>query len=98
MPHDRPRVSVLMPAYNAEATIREAVASVLGQTVSEVELIVADDGSREPTSHVLGEIADTRLQIVRRQRNGGVSAARNSALAIARLCGGRSTDRLAHAR
>jgi glycosyltransferase involved in cell wall biosynthesis len=80
---DRPRVSVLMPAYNADATIVEAVTSVLAQTMSEVELIVADDGSTQPISEVLGEVADERLRIVRRQRNGGVSAARNSALAVA---------------
>jgi glycosyltransferase involved in cell wall biosynthesis len=84
MPAESPRISVLMPAYNAQATIRQAVDSVLSQTVSEIELIVADDGSREPTAQVLGEVADARLQVVRRQRNGGVSAARNSALALAR--------------
>jgi glycosyltransferase involved in cell wall biosynthesis len=43
----RPRTSVLMPAYNAEATIRESVASVLAQTVADLELVV-DDGSAVP--------------------------------------------------
>ncbi len=79
-----PRVSVLMPAYNAASTIAEAVASALAQTVEEIEVIVADDASTEPVAAALAEIADDRLQIVRRARNGGVSAARNSALAVAR--------------
>jgi glycosyltransferase involved in cell wall biosynthesis len=79
-----PRVSVLMPAYNAEQTIVEAVGSVLGQTVSDLELIVADDGSAQPTQELLREIDDRRLRIHRRPRNGGVSAARNSALQLAR--------------
>ena len=73
-----------MPAYNAEATIREAVASVLGQTVGELELIVADDASRLPVSEVLADVADPRLRIVRRDRNGGIGTARNEALAVAR--------------
>jgi glycosyltransferase involved in cell wall biosynthesis len=77
-------VSVLMPAYNAAATIAEAVSSALAQTIGELEVIVADDGSLEPVAGALAGIADERLRIVRRPHNGGVSAARNSALAIAR--------------
>ena len=79
-----PRVSVLMPAYNASATVAEAVASALAQTVAELEVIVADDGSAEPIAPALEGIADERLRVVRRPRNGGVSAARNTALALAR--------------
>jgi hypothetical protein len=44
-----PRTSVLMPAYNAEATICESVASVLAQTVADLELVVVDDGSTRNT-------------------------------------------------
>ncbi len=77
-------MSVLMPAYNAAATIAEAVASALAQTVAELEVIVADDGSPEPIAPALVEIDDERLRVVRRPRNGGVSAARNTALAVAR--------------
>lgn len=79
-----PRVSVLMPAYNASATIAQAVSSALAQSVEEIEVIVADDGSPVPAADALSEIADTRLRVVRRQQNGGVSAARNSALQVAR--------------
>ncbi len=73
-----------MPAYNAEETIVEAVGSVLCQTVSDLELIVADDGSAQPSHELLREIDDGRLRIHRRLRNGGVSAARNSALQLTR--------------
>jgi glycosyltransferase involved in cell wall biosynthesis len=79
-----PRVSVLMPAYNAEATIAQAVASVLCQTVTEIELIVADDGSAQPAQELLRDVDDGRLRVHRRSANGGVSAARNSALQLAR--------------
>ena len=43
-----PRTTVMMPAYNAEATLREAVESVLAQTVGDLELIVADNASAIP--------------------------------------------------
>jgi glycosyltransferase involved in cell wall biosynthesis len=80
----RPRASVLMPAYNAEATLREAVESVLAQTVDDLELIVADDVSLVPVADILADVADPRLRIVRRERNGGTARARTSALELAR--------------
>jgi glycosyltransferase involved in cell wall biosynthesis len=73
-----------MPAYNAEGTIREAVESVLAQTVADLELIVADDRSAVPAAEALTGVDDPRLRIVRRERNGGIGRARNSALAVAR--------------
>lgn len=79
-----PRASVLMPAYNAEATLVEAVESVLAQTVDNLELIVADDVSDIPVAEVLADIRDPRLRIVRRRRNGGTAKGRNTALAVAR--------------
>lgn len=78
-----PLTTVLMPARDAEATLPEAVASVLGQTLGELELIVVDDSSRVPVPDVLRGIDDRRLRIVRRARSGGAAAARNSALARA---------------
>lgn len=79
-----PRASVLVAAYDAEATLPETVASVLAQTVGELELIVADDVSSLPVADVLAGVRDPRLRIVRRTRNGGTAQARNSALRTAR--------------
>lgn len=79
-----PRASVMMPAYAAEATLRESVESVLAQTVEQVEVIVADDASPLPVAEVLADVRDPRLRIVRRSRNGGSAQARNSALRRAR--------------
>ncbi len=73
-----------MAAYAAEATLREAVDSVLAQTVEQVELIVADDVSPLPAAEVLADVRDPRLRILRRVRNGGTAQARNSALRHAR--------------
>ena len=74
----------MMPAYRAEATIGEAVASVLAQSVGDLELIVVDDGSPVHVAEALRHVGDERLRIVRHERNRGVAAARNTALRHAR--------------
>ncbi len=79
-----PLVSVMMPAYNAEGTLREAVVSVLGQTVAGLELIVVDDGSETPVGELLEDVRDPRMRVIRHARNRGLAAARNTALAAAR--------------
>lgn len=81
----RPRTSVMMPAFDAGPTLPEAAASVLAQTVGELELIVVDDGSRVPVTESLADLRDDpRLRIITHARNRGLSAARNTALAAAR--------------
>ena len=78
------RTTVIMPAFNAEATLREAAESVLAQTVAEIELVVVDDGSDLPVAEVLDDLrADRRLRIIRHRRRRGLSAARNTALSAA---------------
>ncbi|MCW2990271.1 MAG: hypothetical protein JWM73_865 [Solirubrobacterales bacterium] len=73
-----------MPAYRAQATIRESVESALAQTVADLEVIVVDDGSPEPMADVLAGLDDPRLRILRHARNRRAPAARNTALAAAR--------------
>lgn len=73
-----------MPAFNAEHTVARAVASVLAQTVSQLELLVVDDGSARPAALALEAVTDERLRILRSVANRGVAAARNSALHAAR--------------
>jgi glycosyltransferase involved in cell wall biosynthesis len=82
---ERPRVSVLTAAYNGEALIGDALASLSAQTFREFEAIVVDDGSTDGTASVVAEAAagDDRIRLVR-QGNGGTQAARNAALAAAR--------------
>jgi glycosyltransferase involved in cell wall biosynthesis len=80
----RPRTSVLMPAYRAEATVRESVESALAQTVGDFELLVVDDASPVHVQEALGDIRDPRLRVIRRARNGGPAAARNTGLRRAR--------------
>ena len=74
----------MTPAYNAEATLRESVASALAQTEERLEVCVVDDCSRIPAAEVLADIRDPRLRIIRHERNRGTPAARNTAVAAAR--------------
>ena len=80
-----PLVSVLVPALNSENTIRRSLESALGGTYRNIELIVIDDGSADGTAAIAEELSrsDTRVRLHRRQR-GGVAAALNSGLDLAR--------------
>jgi glycosyltransferase involved in cell wall biosynthesis len=80
-----PLVSVVMPVYNGERFLREAVDSVLGQTYRELELVVVDDGSTDRTAEILASYgrADSRVVVQRQTQNQGVVAARNRAAELA---------------
>jgi len=81
-----PRISVLLPTYNPKPQwLREAVASVRAQLYPHWELCIADDASTEPTGALLDTLCsdDARIRTVRRERNGHISAASNSALELA---------------
>jgi glycosyltransferase involved in cell wall biosynthesis len=78
-----PRVSVILPAYNAERTVRRAIDSVLTQTVTDLELIVVDDGSEDATAEVVQAVQDPRVRYVRRS-HAGLPATLNAGLAEAR--------------
>lgn len=82
----KPLVSVVMPACNAERFVEEAVMSVLGQTVSDLELIVIDDGSSDKTRQIVGRIAerDDRVRLVVNEENIGVAKSRNRGLDLSR--------------
>lgn len=74
-------VSIMMPAYNAEKYIGEAIESVLAQTYPHWELIIVNDGSKDGTAAVAAgyAAADSRIKLIH-QENGGEAAARNTAL------------------
>jgi GT2 family glycosyltransferase len=78
-----PAVTVIMPVYDRERFVREAIASVLAQTFGDFELIVVDDGSTDATPAVVATIDDPRLRYVA-QPHRGVAAAMNTGLRAAR--------------
>lgn len=73
------RVSVVIPAFNAEATLPAAVESVLAQTYRDVEVLVVDDGSSDRTSDVAQRFGEPVSCV--RTENRGVSEARNTGIA-----------------
>lgn len=74
-----PKVSVITPAYNGARFIRQMIASVRAQTLTEFEHVVVDDGSKDDTAAIVEEhcASDPRLRLIR-QPNGGVAKARNA--------------------
>jgi len=80
-PVANPVVSVLMGVWNGAPQVREAVESVLSQTMADLELIVVDDDSTDATPGILASFRDPRLQVIRRAR-GGLTSALNAALRL----------------
>jgi glycosyltransferase involved in cell wall biosynthesis len=76
------RIAVIIPAYNAAAYLRDAMASVVGQTHQDWSMVVVDDGSTDATADIAAGFHDFRISLIR-QGNAGVSAARNRGLGVA---------------
>lgn len=77
-------VSVVMPVFNGERFVREAIASLLVQTWSDFELIVVDDGSTDRTHEIVESFDDGRIRVVRNATRLGIARALNAGLAAAR--------------
>jgi glycosyltransferase involved in cell wall biosynthesis len=73
-----------MSAYNCERYLREAVESILGQTFTDFEFIIIDDGSTDKTAKILRAIDDERVRILENENNMGVADSRNRGLSLAR--------------
>jgi glycosyltransferase involved in cell wall biosynthesis len=79
-----PKISVIIPVYNAEKYLRQCLDSVVNQTLKDIEIICINDGSTDNSLQILNEYAskDRRI-IVINQNNSGIGAARNSGLKVA---------------
>lgn len=79
-----PKVSVIVPVYNAEKYLQECVGSVLSQTLSDLELILVDDGSTDSSPALCDHYAvqDTRVKVIHKP-NGRAASARNAGLRTA---------------
>lgn len=77
MVETRPLVSIGLPVFNGEAFLEEAIHSVLGQTMGDLELVISDDASTDRTSEICRDWAgtDRRLRVLRNPEN--IGAARN---------------------
>ena len=79
-------VSVITPVYNSEKYIRQTIESVLSQTYTNWEMLLADDCSPDHSAEIIAEYAaaDSRIKYIRMPQNGGAALARNAALEQAR--------------
>lgn len=80
----KPTLSILMPVFNGERYIRESIASILGQTYTDFELIIVNDGSTDDTASIVREFKDPRIRFIHRENNKGVVYSRNEVLDAAR--------------
>jgi glycosyltransferase involved in cell wall biosynthesis len=80
------RISVLLPVYNVEPYVADALTSIQSQTFSDIEIVVVDDGSTDGTLRIVEQFASTdgRIKVVRSTRNQGLSAALNLGLTYCR--------------
>lgn len=78
-------VSIIVPVYNGEKTIRRCLESITNQTYTNLEIIVVNDGSKDNTETIISDIAikDSRIRLIS-ITNGGVSNARNQGLKLAK--------------
>ncbi len=72
-----PKVSIIVPAYNAESYIKKTIDSILSQTYSDFECIVIDDGSNDKTVSMLGTYSDERIKLISQENSGGPAKPRN---------------------
>ena len=75
------RYSIVIPAYNAEKTIRKAIDSCLNQTIKAEKIIVVDDGSTDQTAAIVRSMAGDQLKLYQ-TANGGVACARNLGISV----------------
>jgi glycosyltransferase involved in cell wall biosynthesis len=79
-----PDVSIVVPAYNAAATIGEMIRSVLAQSHENFELVICDDASTDRTVEIIDAYQDPRIRLVRNEHNSGEGITRDQAIAHAR--------------
>ena len=83
---DQPMITMIIPAYNAEKTVRHAVESLLRQTYQDMEIIIIEDGSTDETRPILQELeaSSPLITVIYKDINEGLSAGRNSGMERAR--------------
>ena len=79
-------ISVIVPVYGAEEYLEKCVRSILNQSYQNLEIILVDDQSPDHSGKLCDELAkeDTRIKVIHREKNGGISAARNTGIDIAK--------------
>lgn len=82
MPNIDHSFSVIMPAYNAEKTIRDSIISVLEQTHTNFELLIINDNSSDETLNIIKSFSDNRIKVITNEKNLGVAESRNKGIKL----------------
>ena len=80
---NNPLISVLLPVYNCEKYILDAIKSILNQTFTDFELLIIDDASTDGTVAVVNSFKDKRIKIIQKPQNSGLSKSLNQGITIA---------------
>ncbi len=78
-----PKVTVLMPVYNGEEYLREAIESILGQSFTDFELLIINDGSTDRSVEIIQSYRDPRIRLVHNERNMGLVPTLNKGVKLA---------------
>jgi glycosyltransferase involved in cell wall biosynthesis len=78
-----PCITVLMPVYNADRYLREAMDSILNQTFGDFEFLIIDDGSTDSSAAIVQSYSDPRIRFVRNEKNLGITATLNKGIHLA---------------
>lgn len=81
--NSKPVITVLMPVYNAEAYLREAIESILNQTFWDFEFLIIDDGSTDSSAAIIRSYTDPRIRFVQNEKNLGLTATLNRGTGLA---------------
>ena len=84
MTSNTPIVTVLMPVYNGEKYLKEAIESILNQTYIDFEFLIIDDGSEDRTEEIIKSYSDPRIQYIKNNENLKIISTLNKGLSIAR--------------
>ena len=80
----QPKITVLMPVYNAGKYLREAIDSILNQSFSDFEFLIINDGSTDNSKNIIESYNDQRIKFIENDKNSGVIFSLNRGLDLAK--------------
>jgi len=78
--HNKPKISVIMSVYNGEKYLGEAIDSVLGQTFTDFDFIIVNDGSTDGSPGIIQSYRDERIRVINNEKNIGLTKSLNKAI------------------
>ena len=83
MKQPNPKVTVLMPVYNGASFLRDSIESILGQTLSDFEFLIVNDGSTDNSTDIIKSYSDSRIRLINNSINAGWVKVLNQGMGLA---------------